>query len=104
MKKLLIILLITSLFVACDENDEDLNKDISVPVSVMDIQLKSIKKYISTTGTVKPFKEGTLKAEISGKYRLLRNSATGKPYAPPTDLHSHPEPLAAQASLTALSR
>jgi len=81
MKQLLTILLITSIFIACNEEDEDLNKDISVPVSVMDVQLKSIEKYISTTGTVNPLKEVTLKAEISGKYRLLRNPVTGKPYA-----------------------
>ena len=81
MKQLLIILLITSLFISCNDDEEDLNKDISVPVSVMDIQLKSIEKYISTTGTVNPLKEVTLKAEISGKYKLLRNPSTGKPYA-----------------------
>ena len=81
MRKLLKILLIASIFVACNEDEEDLNKDISVPVSVMDIQLKSIEKYISTTGTVNPLKEVSLKAEISGKYSLLRNPSTGKPYA-----------------------
>ena len=81
MKHLLTILLISSLIVACNDDEEDLNKDISVPVSVMDVQLKSIEKYISTTGTVNPLKEVSLKAEISGKYSLLRNPATGKPYA-----------------------
>jgi len=81
MKHLLSILLIASLFVACKDEDEDLNKDISVPVSVMDIRLKSIEKYIGTTGTVNPLKEAVLKAEISGKYKLLTNPITGKTYA-----------------------
>ncbi len=81
MKKILIVIVILSAFVACNEEEKDLNKDISVPVSVIDVKLKSIKKYISTTGTVNPVKEGNMKAEISGKYRLLTNPATGKPYA-----------------------
>jgi len=81
MKHLLKIVLIAFIFTACNENEEDLNKDISIPVSVMDIQLKSIEKYISTTGTVNPYKDATLKTEISGNYRLLKNPVTGKPYA-----------------------
>ena len=81
MKKILTILLFAVVFTSCNDEEEDLNKDISVPVSVMEIQLKSIEKYISTTGTVNPLKEATIKAEIGGEYRLLKNPSTGKPYA-----------------------
>ncbi len=80
MKKIATLILIACLFMACNENAPDLNKDISVPVSVMEVKPKSIEKYISTTGTVNPEKEVNLKSEISGKYKLLTNSSTGKPY------------------------
>lgn len=81
MKYNIILLLIIVSFLACKDLDEDLNKDISVPVSVMDIDLKSIEKYIVTTGTVNPVKEAVIKAEITGNYKLLNNPKTKKPWA-----------------------
>ena len=81
MKKLVIFLLTATILFACNNDEKELNKDISVPVSVMDIKLKSIEKYIGTTGTVNPMKEVSLKAEISGKYNLLVNKRTGKKYS-----------------------
>ena len=81
MKRIAIILLVTVIMASCDDEGRDLNKDISVPVSVMDISPGSLEEYISTTGTVIPVKEVTLKSEISGRYKLMKNPATGKPYA-----------------------
>ena len=81
MKRIAIILLATVLLASCDDEGKDLNKDISVPVSVMEITPGSLEEYISTTGTVNPVKEVTLKAEISGSYQLMKNPATKKPYA-----------------------
>ncbi|MDF1547260.1 MAG: efflux RND transporter periplasmic adaptor subunit [Bacteroidales bacterium] len=81
MKKVLILLLISLYIASCTDNEEDLNKDISVPVTVSEVKLRSIEKYINTTGTVYPLKEVSLKSEISGKYRLLKNPNTGKPFA-----------------------
>ena len=59
----------------------ELNKDISVPVSVIEVKPKSIEKYFTETGTVNPVKEVSLKSEISGKYKLRINAVTGKVYA-----------------------
>ena len=82
MKRLLtLLLLITVILSSCDDEGKDLNKDISVPVSVMELVPGSLEEYISTTGTVNPVKEVNLKSEISGRYKLLKNPATGKPYA-----------------------
>lgn len=81
MKRIALLLIITVTLASCDDEIRDLNKDISVPVSVMEITPGSIEEYISTTGTVNPVKEVNLKSEISGKYLLLKNPATGKPYA-----------------------
>ncbi len=75
------LIIIASVLVACNENAPDLNKDISVPVSVMEIKFKPIEKYFSTTGTVTPVMEVSLKSEISGKYKLQTNPSTGKSYS-----------------------
>lgn len=80
MKQLFIILLIPIVLASCDDESKDLSKDISVPVSVMELVPGSLEEYISTTGTVNPLKEVTLKSEISGKYELLKNRSTGKAY------------------------
>jgi len=81
MKQIAIILLMTVMLVSCDDESTDLSKDISIPVSVTEIVPGSLEEYISTTGTVKPLKEVTLKSEINGKYKLLKNPSTRKPYA-----------------------
>jgi membrane fusion protein, multidrug efflux system len=81
MKQIAFILSIIVLVSACNNNQDDLNKDVAAPVTVMEIQPKSIEKFVSTSGTVYPVKEASLKSELSGKYTLLKNPATGKPYA-----------------------
>ena len=78
MKKITLLILMAILISACDNESKDLSKDISIPVSVTDIIPSSLEEYISTTGTVNPLKEVTLKAEISGTYNLLKNKSTGK--------------------------
>ncbi|MFC2152746.1 efflux RND transporter periplasmic adaptor subunit, partial [Bacteroidota bacterium] len=70
-----------SVFASCNNEEKDLNKDISVPVSVVDLKLQSIEKYIETTGTVNPVKEIIQRSDIAGKYNLLINPLTGKRYA-----------------------
>lgn len=81
MKKLITLIVAITLLASCNNEEKDLTKDISVPVSVIDLKLKSIEKYIETTGTVYPVKEINKKSEIAGKYHLLTNPSTGKKYA-----------------------
>ena len=81
MKRLITFIIALTVLTACNNEEKDLNKDISVPVSVMDLKLQSIEKYIETTGTVNPVKEVNQKSEIAGKYNLLINPATGKKYS-----------------------
>jgi RND family efflux transporter MFP subunit len=81
MKKLITCIIAVTILASCNNEEKDLNKDISVPVSVMDLKLKSIEKYIQTTGTVKPLKEISKRSEIAGEYNLLINPKTGKKYA-----------------------
>jgi membrane fusion protein, multidrug efflux system len=81
MKHHILFLMFLSLAIACGNNTDDLNKDIAAPVSVKEIVPGPIQKYVSTSGTVYPLKEVSIKNEISGKYRLLTNPVTKKPWA-----------------------
>jgi membrane fusion protein, multidrug efflux system len=81
MKNCFFIPFIVSIFLSCNQDQEDMNNDVAAPVSVSEILPKSIEKYISASGSVYPVKEVTLKSEISGKYKLLFNPSTGKCFA-----------------------
>jgi membrane fusion protein, multidrug efflux system len=81
MKKSIILLLTATLLGSCKGKQQDLSKDISVPVTISQIQPRSIEKFIDITGTVKPVKEVQLKSEMNGNYLLRVNPATGRPYA-----------------------
>ncbi len=75
MKKLLVLIISASIFSACGNEQDGLNSDISIPVSVLELKPQSIQKFIEINGSVKPVKEVKLKAEISAKYHLMKNSA-----------------------------
>lgn len=81
MKRFAIIIMLAAIVVSCNDEDGELNSDISVPVTVTTIEPGYIEEYISTTGTVNPVKEVTLKSEISGKYFLMKNPATKRLFA-----------------------
>jgi len=81
MKRVITFLIAVAVIVSCKNEDKELNKDISVPVSVIDLKLQSIEKFIETTGTVNPDKEVNQKSEMTGNYMLATNPATGKKYA-----------------------
>ena len=66
---------------SCNTENASFDTDISVPVSVTEVQSKSIEQYVNTTGTVYAMKEVTLASEMSGDYSLLNNPKSGKPFA-----------------------
>jgi membrane fusion protein, multidrug efflux system len=74
---LLVLIIISS----CNPEDSGIKTDIKIPVSVVSIKPQSISRFIETTGTVYSFKEGVMKSELSGIYKLQRNPATGRPFA-----------------------
>ena len=74
-------LLLLSMLLACDNEESDIQTDIKIPVSVVSIKPQSISRFIETTGTVYSSKEGVMKSEITGIYRLQTNPSTGKPFA-----------------------
>lgn len=79
MKKALLLLNILIIVLAgCQNQNDTLEGDVEIPVSVKDIQLKTIEEFVSTTGTVYPIVDIELKSEITGQYFLERNPRTGK--------------------------
>jgi len=69
------------LMYACKQPDTQIDTTIEVPVGVIEVNTSTIEEFVSTTGSVYPLKEVLLSSEITGEYRLLKNPATGKPYA-----------------------
>src|SRR5688572_12107289 len=74
-------LLVLTVISSCNPDDSNIKTEIKIPVSVVSIKPQSISRFIETTGTVYSFKEGVMKSELSGIYRLQRNPATGRPFA-----------------------
>ena len=62
--KRLIILLVILFLISCDNDDFDFSEEISIPVSVEDIKLKSIEEFIDATGTLQASKEVILYSEL----------------------------------------
>lgn len=65
-------------FTGCRNQEQRLTADIEIPVTVEDLKLRSIEEYVSTTGTVYPRGEITLKSKISASYYLEKNPQTGR--------------------------
>ncbi len=82
-KKITLPLLFAALLlvVACKQTDQQVQFELSVPVSVMVLKPTVIEEYINATGTVFPVHETTLSTRIEGDYFLQKNPRTGKPYA-----------------------
>lgn len=74
-------LLLLTILLACSPEESSIKTEIKIPVSVVSIKPQSISRFIETTGTVYSSKEGTMKSELGGIYKLQTNPATGKPFA-----------------------
>lgn len=77
----LIILIGFLLCSSCRNQEDDLDTEVAVPVTVDEIRAGSIEQFITSTGTVLPTQEVLLKSQISGYYRVLENPKTGKKFA-----------------------
>lgn len=66
---------------ACSNQPANTTTELAVPVSVSDIKPKSIEKIINTTGTLNATKKTVLNTEMTGKYKLLINPKTRRPFA-----------------------
>lgn len=79
MRKILLSILLPWL-IACDRQNESLDTQISVPVSVEEILPQSIEEFVSTTGSLNAIKEANYKAETDGLYRLATNQSKGRAF------------------------
>lgn len=70
------LLLIFSL-TGCGSSPETSRTEIASPVSVTEIKPGSISKIFNTSATARAMKEVDLNSQMTGDYRLQRNSATG---------------------------
>lgn len=66
---------------ACNNQPATTTTELAVPVSVTDIKPGSIEKVINTTGTLNATKTTVVKTEMTGKYKLLINPRTRRPFA-----------------------
>jgi len=83
MKNIKLLLLMAAVGVAavsCNNQPSSESTELAVPVSVENVKKSSISQYINTTGTAKSMYETTLTSEVTGKYNLQTNPATGKPF------------------------
>jgi len=79
MKKNIIILAVALTSIAgCRNQDQNLNADVEIPVSVETIKLSSIEEFINTTGSAIPKGEIILKSKITASYYLEKNPQTGR--------------------------
>jgi membrane fusion protein, multidrug efflux system len=79
MKKSLFIILATVFAaISCKNQNQNLNADVEIPVSVQDVTLKSIEEYVSTSGTAYPIGQIQVKSEITANYFLEKNPHTEK--------------------------
>lgn len=66
---------------ACGTQPTNTATELAVPVSVSDIKPGSIEKVINATGTLNATKKTVMNTEMTGKYKLVINSRTRRPFA-----------------------
>ncbi len=77
----LIIATLGLFLVSCDNEQSNIATEVKIPVSVKSIKAESISRFIETTGTVYSSKEGVLKSELAGVYRIAQNPRTRRSFA-----------------------
>jgi len=77
-KSIFIIAAVLIAISSCRNQEQNLNADVEIPVSVEDIKLKPIEEFINTTGTAFPKGEIELKSKITASYYLEKNPQTGR--------------------------
>jgi len=66
---------------ACNNQPANTTTELAVPVSVTDVKPGSIEKVINTTGTLNATKKAVVNTEMTGKYKLMINPRTRRPFA-----------------------
>lgn len=80
MKRTILLFALIISLAACKQSQNEASQDITVPVTVKEIEPGLIEQFTGITGNVKPVKEVQLKSEMSGLYMLQKNPVTGRPF------------------------
>jgi len=80
LKRLGLLFIIIPLFLACNQQDQTLDMQIAVPVSVEEIKYRPIEEFVTATGTVYAIQEVDLKSETNGYYRVAENPAAKRQF------------------------
>lgn len=78
MKLLYFLPLTLLLFAGCQNRNQRFNMDVAVDVTIEVMKPGSIMETVTVTGDLQPEKAVTLKNEMTGEYRLMKNPATGQ--------------------------
>jgi RND family efflux transporter MFP subunit len=62
----------------CGNQEQNLNADVEIPVSIETIKLTSIEEFLNTTGTAFPKGEIALKSRITASYFLEKNPESSR--------------------------
>ena len=65
---------------ACNEQRSSSSSETTTPVWLTEVGKRNIRELTTTTGTAKASKTAEIKSEITGKYELMNNPKTGRPY------------------------
>lgn len=82
MKHIRILLFIATLSVmfSCNNQMQNESTDLATPVTILEVGTSTIREFINTSGTVYSKKEVELTSELVGKYNIMTNPSTGRPY------------------------
>jgi len=78
---LMAILFVAGITTGCNNQDEQSDSDVSIPVSVSEASYSPISEYLQTTGTVKAIRSSDLVTRAEGDYYLQTNPRTNQLYA-----------------------
>jgi RND family efflux transporter MFP subunit len=73
-------LLILPVLASCGNQQSQIQNDIAVPVSVIDLKKGPIVQYINSTGTASAASAVVLTTEMAGNYTLAINPKTGREF------------------------
>jgi RND family efflux transporter MFP subunit len=74
------LLLVLPVLASCGNQQSQVQSDIAVPVSVIDVKKGPIVQYINSTGTANAASQVVLTTEMAGNYLLTVNPKTGREF------------------------
>jgi membrane fusion protein (multidrug efflux system) len=77
-KSIILFAAVIAALTGCRNQDQNLNAEVEIPVSVEELKLKPIEEFVNTTGNAFPKGEIELKSKISASYFLEKNPQSGR--------------------------